>query len=113
MESSQVDFLASQVPSSQMGPPKNSTSLVYDQIVLFNWSKDELHPFKVYPRSDFRDEEIRDEWLKYQMRPKSRIRKLKSISKLPNQNLSMFAKVQSRKCETFFVCVCLLSLLFS
>lgn len=67
----------------------------YDRVILFNWDHwPNRLPFQSFPKTHFLPGEISLEWLKYQMVPKSRMRKLEPFKSLPGQSLSMFAKVE-------------------
>lgn len=92
---SEGDFL----PPTQLPPKRKGNNMckIYDKIVLFNWAKGEINPFKLFDKNKFSVSEIPPEWLKFQMVDSSRLRKLKPIQALPNQSLSFFAKMEKGK----------------
>ena len=87
------------IPATQLSPKGKQTVVqkVYNQMILFNWGYGNNSPFEVHHKSRFQDTEIRPNWLKYQLVPKSRLRKLKPIKSMPNQILSLFAKIEMGK----------------
>lgn len=69
----------------------------YGFIILFNWSVEIMKPFKVFPRRSFGKDEICDYWIDNKLEDQWRIKKLKALSPLPGQKMSLFAKVEDSK----------------
>lgn len=64
----------------------------YRWVIIFNWHGEQ--PFKVFERAMFR--EIKDSWMKGQLKAKSRAKKL-MMSSLPAQTVSLFGKIDESK----------------
>ena len=69
----------------------------YGYVILFNWDESKLSPFKMYARKEFTKEEIPNQWLETKLIDKWRLKKLKPLSPLPGQKMSIFAKVEGCK----------------
>lgn len=67
-------------------------TITYRWVIIFNWNGD--CPFKAYERAMFK--EIKEEWIKGQLKPKSRAKKL-MLSSLPAQTVSLFGKIETSK----------------
>lgn len=67
-------------------------SINYKWLVIFNWNGQ--NPFKIFERAMFK--EIKDEWVKGQLKANSRAKKL-MVSALPAQTVSLFGKVDESK----------------
>lgn len=67
----------------------------YNKLVLFNHKPGSTEPFEIFNRDNFTDSEIRPEWYRFQMTPKSRIKKLIALKTYPQEVWSVFAKIQS------------------
>ena len=113
MESSQIDimatqlpssqFLSSQLPSSQLPSSHATTSTnrtVHDYIdlIFFHWDHGKESPFQVHSKDLFSETEIRVEWIKFQMVSKARARKLKPIKYFSGKVMSLFAKIERGIC---------------
>ena len=68
-----------------------------DRVVLFNWKHGNNSAFQFYKKDLFSGSEIHVDWLKYQLVPKSRLRKMKPVESMPGKVFSMFAKIDSGK----------------
>lgn len=86
------------IPPTQFPDCKRTRANVirdYSILVLFNWGEGIVEPFKVYNKNVFDTSEIRDEWLRSQLVPKSRFRKLKPTKAFGDQKMSIFAKIET------------------
>ena len=73
---------------------KNPSCREYNGIVLFNYSEGLKYPFKFFKKEWFDSSEIREAYYLFQLVPQSRLKILKKLKKIPNQTLSIFAKVE-------------------
>ena len=78
------------VPSSTVVP----TPREYNKVVLFCWRKDDGTPFKVFMKDLFDNSEIPPQFYKYQMKAKSRMKRLRGLKSFAPLSMSMFGKVQ-------------------
>lgn len=74
----------------------------YDASILFNWNSSGNKPFKLFKRSTFGPNDVRDEWFRFQMKAGSRMKRLKRVQSFPPHTMSMFAKVENSKFFIFF-----------
>ena len=90
-----------QMPPTQLledDPLAVSMTREYDKIILYCWYPPKgMRPFKEYHKSRFMENEIREEWYKYQIKPESRGRKLKSLKSFTPNSMSLYAKVEKGK----------------
>lgn len=66
-------------------------------LILFNWDEKIQRPFKLFPRKTFDKGDISDRCYDKHIGDVCRIKKLKSLKALPNEKLSLFAKVEGGK----------------
>lgn len=103
MDSSQFDIMSTQILGTQeeiLGTQDEISGTpvpkhVYSWLVLFSWTAGLKEPFQLFPMSQFVDTEIRPAWITSQLVAKSRIRKLKPLTSLPGQTMSLFAKMET------------------
>lgn len=70
-----------------------ASSPTFGFIILFNWNEGIQRPFKLFPRRTFKDE-IRSDCIDKDLKNEHRIKKLRPLSPLPGQKLSLFGKVE-------------------
>lgn len=66
----------------------------YQWVILFHWNVDEENPFFMLKLSNFKDTDIKPEWIKRNLSVDSRIKQLKNLSPFPGGTYSLFAKVE-------------------
>ena len=72
----------------------------YKWVILFQWNMDDNKSrFKIFERNLF--PEIKDEWMKGQLKEVSRAKKLKKLEAEEGE-FSLFAKVESGKSKNYF-----------
>ena len=101
-EDSQADMFFSQVGKksrkekekyiSSSCPAK--TVYEYSFVILFNWSMGCERPFKIYNLQAFDENEIKESWIKFQMKNKTRMKKLTGLAEVPDKAVSLFAKIE-------------------
>ena len=89
----------SQVTYAKVGRNKH----LYSGMIFFNWTHGKDKPFEWHSKDEFSEKEIRSEWLKFQMLPKSRAMLLKSLKSFPDIRHSFFAKVEDGMFEINFI----------
>lgn len=92
MDSETDMFMPSQF-SSKGSKPRNEGH-TYTHVVLFDWADGELDPFSIFDLKQFRDGEIKKDWIEYMLVPQSRCRRIKSLKSMPGKSMSMFGKVE-------------------
>ena len=73
-------------------------SFQYGFVILFNWNEDVRRPFMIFPRSLFSKDEIQDKTMENRLTDQHRMKKLRPLKPLPDQKMSLFAKVEACKC---------------
>lgn len=87
---------------------QSSTQIEFGKGILFNWGHDKKDPFKIINKSDYGPTEMRDEWFRFKMTAKTRMKILKALKCFPQESYSMFAKLSN---GNFFLLIILLLLL--
>lgn len=99
---SDIDMFNSQ-PTIGRTPPEQGAScppvpkFFYGFVILFNWDENKEKHFDSYPRSCFSTQEIPNYWMENKLIDSWRIRKLKPLSALQGQKMSIFGKMESCK----------------
>lgn len=89
----------SQSPRVQGANFSSMPSYLYKDVVLFQWNiKENSSRFKVFDRKLF--PEIKDSWIKGQLKSNSRMKKLKNLTD-DGDVFSLFAKIESGKSKKY------------
>lgn len=72
-------------------------NFVYGFLILFNWDESVKNPFKLYLRSAFSKDEIKEKCIQTKLKDEHRIKKLRALGPLPGQKISLFAKVDTSR----------------
>ena len=85
-------FDADEVISNSSGP----IEFTYGFIILYNWNERVKKPFKVFSINLFNNE-IQEQCISHTLKGQFRMKVLKPLKALPDQQVSLFAKVEACK----------------
>lgn len=82
---------------SSSNPEGVLTSFDYKWCVLFNWNEQLRRPFDCHVLNMFFTSEIKTPWIDGTLGTKSRMKKIKKLSKFPGKTMSLFGKIPKSK----------------